>query len=817
MKTKEPMRKVASWGLAALALGFVLWLSMLLGPAGERSRASFAGGSGADEGAPEPAGTEAVAGGARREAVTPAEEPAAEERAAEVATGVTVARARFVDGSGAPLAGVELLAREDTVERALSGADGVAELELDTALFSGSSRALTFEARCPGFARDRRRATADPQALLLLGDWRLSFAGAVEGRVFDEEGSGLSGVRVARLRDGSDDWRWEADRRLCFDALAAPGSEAVTGLDGSFLLEDVPAGRLRVVAVAEDRPAGASEPVDVPAGDVARGVTILMEAADGGTAIAGIVLDPGGRAVPWARVFLSSRAGSTYDVGAGEDGRFRVRLPDREPWDVTASDPAHRYGEALRRGVPAGTIDLELRLSRSSEVELTVLSAEGGPVERFAVAVVAEEDKRSLAFLREGERRGGVVVLVAPGQPFRIEVRANGWLPCRLGPFAPGAVPERLECRLAPAGGVSGVVEAAGEPLAGATVALYAAVETRTTYNGFPVRHETTAAVETASDAGGRFSLSVEERGLFYLRAEAEGLAPAELGPLELDPSCRREERIELEPGGTIAVQVRSQRGASVAGALVALSRGDGRAFTRRAAEDGALRFERLTPGRWQVQLSAEEIDPAQGATYWGGKSGGEIPANCTVLAGEVTRVELWLEDGTAGRCRLTGTLVIDGEPAAGWLATLDREGTAAAEPAAFAEPGVFRLSVEEPGSYRLRLSALDLRALLVILDPVELHEGERSWSLELETGALEGTLRPGPSPALVFHRWRRGMLECIVPLVPAADGRFRCPLVPAGPGTIVRADPTRPIEEQSPAVLREVTVEAGKTTKADL
>jgi hypothetical protein len=732
-------------------------------------------------------------------------------------TGTSV-RARFLDERGAPIAGVELCVPGDADVVASSRGDGIAEALLPAALLGGSSRPLTFVASCPGFATELRRATVEPRRTLLLGDWLLVRGGDVEGTVVDEEGLGLPGVQLACLGEDVDERGGEGSRRAPLESLWRPGARALSSADGSFVLESAPAGRIRVLAVADGRPAGFSGLVEVPPGGIARGVTIRMAPADGGTTIAGIVLDPGGTAIPGASVRIEGGR-SSYGIRAAQDGRFRLRLPDREPCDVSASDPAGRHRGATRLGVVPGTTDLVLQLSPADEVELEVRSHAGIAVERFAVALITAREATPLGFFREEERPEGLFLFGVPAQDFLVEVRANGWRPARLGPFPSGAPPRLIECRLAPASGIRGRITADERPSVGAYVALHEAVGENDTYNGFPLRMHTRPAVETESDPQGEFALSVEHVGHYYLRVEAEGYALAERGPLALSPDGEREEDIALDQGGTLVVRVRSAEGASVAGVLVALSRGDGLARTRRTDETGTLELPRLTPGPWQVELSDEEIDPEHGATYFGTQPAGEVPSNCRVLAGEVTRVDLWLEESGPDECRLAGRLTIDGRPAEGWRAGLDREGEPVVEGQRFLEPGSFRLGVDEPGSYRLRLStdSTEASAMLVLLDPVELHVGERHWSLELRTGAIEGTLGGASAGALVFHRWRRGALECYAPLVPDADGRFRCARVPAGPGAIVSCDPDVPLEEQTPLVLRELVVEAGKTTSVEL
>jgi hypothetical protein len=731
----------------------------------------------------------------------------------------TSVRAHFVDELGVPLAGVRLALVRDPMMSALSEGNGFADLALDRTLVAARPRALTFQASCPGFAPDQRAATPEAGKPLLLGEWPMVRSGVVEGRVVDERGNGVANADVACLGEELEERRWESERRYWLEALWRPAARARTEADGSFRLAEAPAGHLRLVAVTSDRPAGRSGFVDVVAGEVTSGVEIRMEAADGGTTITGIVLDPEGAAVAQASVKVVGER-SSYGLTADEEGRFVVHLGERKPCDVTAADPERRHREATRRGVLPGTKDLVLQLTPAPRIELTVRSREGAPIEHFAHATISVKDAQVLAFSGEAERVQGLAELSAPGQDFRVEVRANGYSPARLGPFSAAAPPARLACSLDPAGGVHGVVETEGKPVVGATVALYRPVEKNDTYNGFLLRTRTAPEIEAESEEGGKFSLSVEEAGAYYLWAESEGYAPAEVGPLQLSPQSEREERIELGSGGTLEVRVRSAVGAPVAGTLVAISRGDGRARTVRADEHGLVLVRQLTPGGWLVALSKVEIDPDYGATYFGLKAAREVPTNCRVFAGETTRVDLWLEGEDGGDCRLEGRLVIDGKPAEGWLAGLTQERAELAEAQAFAEPGAFHLSADEPGSYRLSLrpDTADPSAMLAILDPVELYEGTSFWSLELETGVLEGTLGAASGEdELVFYRWQRGALQCFAPLVPGENGRFRCARAPAGRGALVRCDPSRPLEEQTPVVLRELTVEAGKTVSIEL
>lgn len=724
-------------------------------------------------------------------------------------------RVRFVDAQGAPIEGVALALPDSGLGPVRSGGGGVARLPLEDVLDGAGERTLVLEARAAGFALDHRRARAVEGEELLLGDWTLVAGGSVEGQVLDEEGVGLAGVQVACASDALSAADFERGRRGTLDGLARAGARAMSGPDGTFRLDDVPAGERRLVAVHAERPAALSRAFRVPAGGLARGVEVEMEPADGGTTIDGVVLAPDGTPVPHAPFQVRSPA-SSYQLRAGLDGRFEFRALDRRPVELVASDPERRHRDARRSGVLPGTRGIELRLEAAPELALRVRDPAGQPVERFAVRLSADPGDGVLASFPEEERGQGRFATAAPEQDYAVEVRANGWKPFRLGPFTAGEA-QRIECTLAPAQGLTGRVTAGGRPVAGARVALHVELAGDDTLDGVPIRIEPEPEAWTTSGGEGSFLLSVERRGSFALLVEAEGLALAEVGPLLLEPDAEREESVELSPGGTLAVRVRSSTGASVAGRLVVLSRGDGRARTRRTDERGELEVPRLTPGPWWVALVDAEIDPRGGVRTFGTGPREAHPSNCRVVAGQTTRVDLWLEEPAGPACRLAGRLSVDGAPAQGWRVALDREGTLLDE-LDFHAPGRFQVGAATPGTYRLRLSTGigDPRTMLVVLETVELVEGERAWSLDLRTGRLEGTCPP-PGEALVFFRVQDGRRELLAPLVPDETGRFHCALAPAGAGEIVRHDPVPGGEEHRASVLRRLTVKPGQTTRIDL
>ncbi len=820
------MQGARGWciGIAVVfSTGLVLWLGVARFRRTEsESKAPSASPAGSEEPlAPEelhvrdPADLEEPASPAESRSALGASEPQDAKHETARVVPRTVVRARFVDEGGMPIAGVELrLSDPEFGDAATSGVDGTAKLEIDwTPLGSASEAKLAFEAVRRDFTTERLEVRVSAGEDTPLGDWILVSGASASGTVVDGEGRGLEGAGVACLSDAIHWAEWEGLRLGRLEDLWRPGAKTLSAPDGSFVLTGIPAGEVRLVAVRDGRKAGVSDAIELPPGGLVTDVRIAL-GPEVASRIAGEVVGPDGAAVAFASVQLRSPRMSLQGQ-ADARGRFDLG-PVEGPCEVIAHDPEQRLREARTVDVRPGTVDLVLFLSTAPELELVVLASEGSPVERYAVSMRDAATEEVLYSIPENERPVGIHRLSVPGRDFLIEVFAPGWAPARLGPFKSAEAPERMECRLEIPMGLGGVVLDGERPLAGARVSLHRAVARATLHNGFPVRMEYFERSNATTDARGEFQLSVPEPGLYYLRAEADGRAPGEAGPFELYPGTRRREEVAVGPGGTLEVAVSGQARAEVAGTIVAITRGDGRAQTKRCRGDGILTFTGLTPGRWQAQVVEEEIDPGVHNTQWGTEESGEIPWNCEVFEGLSTRIELWVEDRGALACRLDGRLSIDGKPADGWQVGLDG---GALEP--LSAPGVFQLSVERPGEYGILLtnSGPEPNDRLVILDRIAFAEGETEWKLDLQTGSLGGTVASSTDTenSLLFHQWERGTLKCLAMIFPDDEGAFHCPRVGAGKGRIVRCDPNAPLEEQEPEILLQVEVKPGGTTVVEI
>jgi hypothetical protein len=322
--------------------------------------------------------------------------------------------------------------------------------------------------------------------------------------------------------------------------------------------------------------------------------------------------------------------------------------------------------------------------------------------------------------------------------------------------------------------------------------------------NGFPTRLHPEPEDEARTDADGRYELdptrpgSAEGQrffqrdpgtpGAFAVLCDADGHALAEVSPLEIDPIVGLDGvDVVLGPGGSIEGQVLVARGKDAAGIVVAIDRTDGRARTQRVGLDGLYRFDRLTPGRWNVVRTEEEIHSGSRSASW--SHGDEpvtpkLPWNCTVTEGETTRFEIDLTDDRP--CALLARVLVGSAPAAGWSIVLlpERGATARAHPSGIVDSaGNARLEAEEPGSFGVHLAPPPGSEARFSV-PLVLARGDNAHTVRIEVGTVRGqVLVPSAGASVRLHGVSTSTegLAFGARVVPAADGRFEIPFVLAG------------------------------------
>jgi hypothetical protein len=722
---------------------------------------------------------------------------------------------RLVDAEGRPVSGGSVrLEFPHTGDRPVAGeADDRGAFEVRLSL-SGDHGTADLVATGPTHVPVRVTIAVRPGETSHVGDLVLAAGGAAHGRVVDEDGRPIAGAWVTEgwPRVPPESQRRRVGPRTFSDA----GEIARTDADGRFRLAGIRPGPRRLYAGTDGHLAGASSLVAVRAGETTEVPAIALRAYRPEEILVVRVLAPDGSPVP--RADLRYRYRSLAGSGGGsrvadENGRVRFIVDPGDVYEITALDPRERWARSASRDHRGGD-EVELRLGSFRDVEIVVRDGEGRPVERFEAALLDADGGHLRHWPDDAPRAEGRLTLRVPDMPFRVRVAAPGHAETETEVLGPGgiAVPIAITLRALP--GIRGFVTRGGRPVAGARVVLYAMAPRgqRIEHDGFVVRVDPHPRAETASDGEGRFALTLREAGRYVVRAESDGAAPTELGPMTLDPASGRDDlEIALSSGGTLAGTVLVDPERSPAGTIVAVSRGDGHARTRRVGPDGRYRFERLTPGPWLVRLAEEEILPDRSGTTWT-QGTSEPESNCEVREGEVTEHDL--DARTAAAPRLTGRLAVDGASLETWTATIGPRKPiltdAEVRRANLAVDGTFELVAQDAGPSRLFLA--EARTGLRVIAELDLRGGDNRFTLELETAPLSGRLRPGTT--LFYLREESETVLVLLPLRSEEDGRLAPVRVPIGAARLVARSPAGEPDPRRWPVIRAIEVkrETGAT-----
>lgn len=545
----------------------------------------------------------------------PAAEPAAAPAAAVAAVSAPPAPgsidARFVDSAGAPLAGVRFAAEEEPDHHWIeSGPDGYVHLSVPMLIGSDNGWMAQFVARRPGVATRALYAKLFSDLTVHLGDIVLGPAASLAVRVVDEGGLPVDRVKVWTAETDEPEWRREAQTVFGPDARAA-GPTATTDADGRALLADVAAGEWHVWAHREGSRYSCTDAIRVESGKVVSLELVLHPLLDTDK-ISGIVLDPSGAPVPQGKVWYESRSETSTtssDMTCDAAGRFERLLEPGAKYRFEARDTAGRWTEAVADDVAPGTRELVLQMTEPRFFVARVRDRDGHALGSASVKIHREGSLEFQDDSRRADARGEVRI-AAPVTAYTLEATAQGYRPSKQGPFRAGELPKTVEFELTPLAVVRGVVRADGAPAVGARVELRGEIQEGTqTFNGYACRMQPWAQSHVLTDAEGHFAVDVPKGGSYFVRAQLDGWATAELGPLDLDGDEGRDGvTFELTRGGTIEGRVLGPNGADTIGTIVGINHGDGQPVTQRAGIGGTFRFTGLTPGKWQVLLRDEEM-----------------------------------------------------------------------------------------------------------------------------------------------------------------------------------------------------------------
>jgi len=479
----------------------------------------------------------------------------------------------------------------------------------------------------------------DGERVVELGDIPLLPGATISGVVRDAQGIAFEGARVnVWLSRGENSWN-------------TAGAFAQSQADGSFAIEGVPTGWLRVGAGAPDSRASAPFELTVHAGEVRAGILLELPVYEDPFAISGVVYDLDGAALPeapiqWeARHKLSSSAGSTR---CGKDGRFRAQGTEGSVFRVSASHPRGEAGAVSRQDIPAGTHGIELRLVPQVTIPLRVRRPDGAFVEKFAyrVSVHLEHYVQGGQIVESSPESPGQAQLVVPADPFVVEVIAPGFATEKTPKLAPESLSASIDVVLRPLPALRGRVVRGEDPVAGARVRAHAALGrgAAAKFDAFDLAVRICApCTEVATEADGSFVLPVGSEGSWHARVASDG-DPSVISDAVLVVSGRgtAEILVDLGPRGSIEGRVRDANGKALARRTVAASCGDGSPVQAVTDADGAYRIAPLAPGGWQVRVLSPDRPGSSTSSFTEGPDDAPPMAwNCRVANGSVTTHDL--------------------------------------------------------------------------------------------------------------------------------------------------------------------------------
>ncbi len=330
----------------------------------------------------------------------------------------------------------------------------------------------------------------------------------------------------------------------------------VSKRDGTFEINPVPPGRVRLVVRHPDYVETLSDSVTLPAGGRAELKIILRQ----GGALEGRVLESDRTPVAGARVEVAALEGSLERITyAADDGSFAfAALPEQVLVSVARPQAVENIVIRQHHQVPAQErTEIEILLpERRDEVSISVVDDRGYPLDRVQLSVSCLEPAVPLRKTLFTDDRGKTLLADARGLPLRIVQRRSGKAPAVT---QLDAAPRRIELVMRAPLRVRGEVRTRYEQVPGAEVILFSP----------------TGLHRTKSNADGEFSIGGLAPTSVRLQVTKRGFVPHELKALlRGDPDQLIDlGRIELEPAGSVTGVVLDENEKPLAGVRVAAGR----------------------------------------------------------------------------------------------------------------------------------------------------------------------------------------------------------------------------------------------------
>jgi Carboxypeptidase regulatory-like domain len=550
-----------------------------------------------------------------------------------------------------------------------------------------------------------------------LGELHLEIGTGLRGVVISEAGLPIvaADIEVYSAADGPKLSRW-----LETDLFPIPGAVTKTGSDGSFQIDDLPPGSLRVAAHSPGFVRDFSAAAELLAGEQSEPLEIVLATS---RPLNGIVLGPDGARLPQIRVEARWTPIGLATVETDQVGRFQLDLP-ADASEIVLRVSATGWTVLRRRvGNKERDTELELQLAPVGSLFGRVIDADEVPVagskvglfeqSRQRVARVAPWQLEALVETETGSD-GSFSLDVDPGLVRDSRFRVVAWTDthqpatsrsiqfAQRGELAPAALANEIVLQLEAGFQVTGTVSTAnGQRTRGARVHLRRDASAKSSKGlsaGLAAASgDIVRAVTTGPD--GRFSFVGVSPGDYHLEAMLAGHSPGS-GVSFSVVNSHWDEDLRLLHSCGMRGEVRGDRSAFQRLQVIAVTE-DGRAFPTLVAPDGFFEISDLPPGLYEVDLYA---DVGRLASGWGRRQGPHLSEQqeVQVLEGQWTELMIPLTATEFGE--IHGAVVFDGLHAADYrvyLIPAGYEGSEAERERQFVVDNMRSTHTDAQGKYR--------------------------------------------------------------------------------------------------------------------
>jgi protocatechuate 3,4-dioxygenase beta subunit len=639
------------------------------------------------------------------------------------------------DGAHRPIPGVVVVAQRRTTHGWTWGGTETTDARGRFVVAGAEPGSYLLLTRHPQWAPGLAEVTVEALAESRV-DITLRPGANVHGRLVDERDRLVAGKVVIQEIAG------QTLPRHIADTL-----KAETGPDGVFILERVPVGASVLGITASGF---AARRLDVDVGPGGRAVDLGNVSLERGLTIAGRVTDQTGSPIVYASLYatptttatLASFPSSPDPVRSEADGTFVIGGLETGVHMVTASAPG--YVTAGQKADAGSEKPVRLVLVPAGGIAGTVVDARRRPVEDFRVW--AERTEQS----GNGYGAGNSKNVTAPDGRFLLEDLAEGTYIVRASApdYAAGTVTgvkvvaarttDAGRIRLAEGGVVRGsVVDTAGSPVAGATVAAFSGSSWRD-------------RVEGQCDASGLFEIRGVTPGRTTVAATHPSYAEGRVSDLVVDPAQGpTEARVVMSVGGRVQGSVRTRDGTPMGGLRVGVTprygEGDPRsgfpALYAVVQNDGSFAIDHVPAGPATATLRAQ---PSPGVSMSVQTKEIAVPDGQTIevdfmsrevfVSGRVSRGDTPLSD-----VRVTARTLAGGSSSFSMSMNSDWGGVQAARPGpqyltgVAGADGTYELVVLGPGPGWVEVASLDGR-IQYTSRSLEVPDVE-TYSLDLRVG----------------------------------------------------------------------------------